>query len=261
MQDESVTAATQRFYDTMARRNPALTFMNYGFADPASGLHAEMDPAGMADASRALYGAVLGGLSSAGHVLEVGCGRGGGAAFVLESKTVGQYLGLDISTENIRRCRERLDADGRARFAVADARRLPVPTGRYDAVFSVEAAQHFEERDQFYRDVGRALGPDGRFFLASIWRPAEVESPDRFAALGLRVVDHVDITANVVASLERSSALRRQIVESLHLPDKFTPLLMSWAGVRGFTAFDALASRALVYQRFEFARASAAPSV
>jgi SAM-dependent methyltransferase len=256
MQDESITAATQRFYDTMARRNPALAFMNYGFADPASGLDGEMDPAGLAAASRALYDAVLGRLSGAERLLEVGCGRGGGAAFVLESRTVGQYLGLDISTENVRRCRERLGATRRAHFAVADARRLPVPAEWCDAAFSVEAAQHFESREQFYRDVARALRPAGRFFLASIWRPAEVESADTFAALGLRVVDAVDITANVVASLERSCTLRRQIVESLQLPDTFTPLLMSWAGVRGCTAFDALASRALVYLRFELARTS-----
>ena len=252
MHDDSVTAATQRFYDTMARRHPTLAFMNYGFADPASGQDGEMLPADLAAASRALYDAVLGGFSGADRVLEVGCGRGGGAAFVLESRAVGSYLGLDISSENIRRCRERLDAGGRARFAVADARSLPVQAGQFDAVFSVEAAQHFENREQFYREVARVLRPDGRFYLASIWRPDEVESSETFAALGLRVVDHVDITANVVASLARSSTLRRQIVESLQLPEKFTPLLLSWAGVRGCTAFDALASRALVYQRFEF---------
>ncbi len=254
MQDESVTAATQRFYDTMARRNPELAFMNYGFADPAAAA-GEMQPADLAAASRGLYDAVLRGFTGAEALLEVGCGRGGGAAFVLDSRPVGRYVGLDLSQENIRMCRRRLDARGGAHFAVADARRLPMPAAHCDAAFSVEAAQHFEDRERFYREVARVLRPGGRFFLASIWRPAEVESAETFAACGFRVVDHTDITANVVSSLARSSTLRQQIVESLQLPERFTPLLMSWAGVRGYAAFDGLASRALVYQRFELARA------
>lgn len=255
MLNESVTFATQRFYDAMARRNPELAFMNYGFIDPSVASGGEMAPDDMAAASRGLYDAVLKGFSGADHLLEVGCGRGGGAAFVLESQPVAEYVGLDISPENIRKCRQRLGNRGGAMFAVADARRLPLPDGRFNAVFSVEAAQHFENRDQFYREVARLLRPDGRFYLASIWRPAEVESPEVFAACGLSVVDHVDLTPNVVGSLARSSTLRRQIVESLELPDRFTPLLMSWAGVRGYQAFEGLASGALVYQRFECVRA------
>ena len=52
----------------------------------------------------------------------------------------------------------------------------------------------------------------------------------------------------------RSGELRRQIVESLQLPDRFTPLLMSWAGVRGHTAYEGLASGQLVYLRFVLER-------
>jgi hypothetical protein len=69
------------------------------------------------------------------------------------------------------------------------------------------------------------------------------------ARCGLAIVDRADITPNVVGSLARSSGLRRQIVESLQLPERFTPLLMSWAGVRGHTAYEGLASGALVYLR------------
>jgi SAM-dependent methyltransferase len=251
--DESVTGATQRFYDAIARRNPALAFMNYGYADPGAP-GAEMAPDDLVAASRRLYEAVLPESGALGRVLEVGCGRGAGAAFVLGSRPVDSYLGLDLSSENIRMCRSRPRLHAAAEFAVADARRLPVRDAAFDTVFSVEAAQHFEDRLRFYREVARALRPGGRFYLASIWRPADVESPETMSACGFQVVDRGDITANVVSSLARSSALRRQIVESLQLPERYTPLLMSWAGVAGHTAYEGLASRQLLYLRFVLER-------
>lgn len=249
MEGDSTTAATQRFYDAIARRNPELAFLNYGYADPAAP-PGEMEAGEVAVASRRLYDAVLTGFAGGGSVLEVGCGRGAGAAFLLESRGADEYVGLDLSNEHVRICRDRLAPHAQAQVAIADARKLPVPSGRFDTVFSVEAAQHFEERDAFYEEVRRVLKPAGRFHLASIWRRAEVDSDEAFAACGLRVVDHVDITPNVVASLSRSAGLRRQIVESLTLPERYTALLMSWAGVRGFEAFEGLSSGVLAYERF-----------
>ena len=265
MEHDSVTAATQRFYDAIARRNPALAFMNYGYVDP-SAPDAEMSADELAAASRRLYEAVLPSGRPLGRVLEVGCGRGAGAAFVLASRPVERYLGLDLSSENIRMCRRLAvpdpdrSGDGRPRaveFAVADARRLPVPGAAFDTVFSVEAAQHFEDRVLFYREVARALVPGGRFYFASIWRPADVEPPATMEAAGFKIIERADITPNVVSSLARSGTLRQQIVESLQLPERFTPLLMSWAGVRGHTAYEGLASRQLVYLRFVLERKQA----
>ena len=249
MTDDSVTGATQRFYDAIARRNPALAFMNYGYVDAGTAA-GEMAPDDLVAASRRLYEAVLPASGPLGSVLEVGCGRGAGAAFVLGSRPVASYLGLDLSSENIRMCRRRPRLHPAAEFAVADARRLPVHAAAFDTVFSVEAAQHFEDRLLFYREVARALRPGGRFYLASIWRPAEVESPAAMEACGFVIAERADISSNVVGSLSRSSGLRRQIVESLQLPERYTPLLMSWAGVAGHAAFEGLSSGQLVYLRF-----------
>jgi cyclopropane fatty-acyl-phospholipid synthase-like methyltransferase len=251
--DDSITAATQRFYDTIARRNPDVAFLNYGFADLDAGAD-EMAPAEIAAASRRLYDAVLSSFTGADRLLEVGCGRGAGAAFVLGSRPVGAYVGLDLSPEHARMTRARVAVYPDSHAAVADARRLPIASASVDAVFSVEAAQHFEERPQFYREVARCLRPGGRFYMASIWRRVDVDTPDVFAGCGLDIVEHEDITANVVRSLARSSNLRREIVQSLQLPERYTPLLMSWAGVRGFEAFEGLAAGVLAYERFVLSR-------
>jgi ubiquinone/menaquinone biosynthesis C-methylase UbiE len=253
MDDGSITAATQRFYTALARHSPELAFLNYGFVDPATPPN-EMQAADLVTACRGLYDAVLSPFSEADRVLEVGCGRGGGAAFVLESRLVAQYLGLDLSREHVRMCRKRLSSQPAAHFAVADAARLPLQAARFDAAFSIEAVHHFENRDRFYREVARALRPRGRFFLASLWRRSEVESTEAFEAGGFTVVERADITANVLASLSRSSGLRREMVASLNLPEHFIPLLMSWAGVSGYDAYQSLESGALQYLRYRLVR-------
>lgn len=249
MDRDSLTAATQRVYDAIARRNPSLAFLNYGYDDPSAPAD-EMDEQEVFAASQRLYNAVLDGLPNGAAVLEVGCGRGAGAAHLLGTRDIRSYVGLDLSPEHIRLCRHRLADQPKAHFAVADARRLPVPSSAFDAAYTIEAAQHFEDRPQFYGEVARALRPGGRLFLASIWRVGEVEPPDTMTARGLRIVSQDDITPHVVRSLARSSVVRRRIVESLALPDHLTPVLMSFVGAPGGENYDAFVSGRLVYHRF-----------
>jgi len=252
MSDLSVAEATQRFYDAVARRNPEVPFLNYGFADPEEPLGAAA-PSDLAGVCRRLYEAVLTPFPDATDAFEVGCGRGGGAAFLLDRQPDLSYLGLDLSKEHVRVCQHRFESHQAARFAVANASQLPVRDGRFDVAFSVEAAHHFDDRYRFYREVARALRPGGWLFLTGLWRPGQ-DATEPFDASGFTLVERVDITPNVVASLTATSALRQQMIESLGLPERFTPVLMSWAGVRGHGAYESLTSRALLYLRFRLQR-------
>jgi SAM-dependent methyltransferase len=251
MSDPSVAEATKRFYDTVARRNPEVPFLNYGFMET----DAPAEPASLdlGRVCRRLYEEVLMPFPESSRVLEVGCGRGGGAAFLLEGRPGLAYVGLDLSGEHARVCRRRFTSNRAAQFAVADATQLPVADGRFDAAFSVEAAHHFADIHRFYREVARALRPGGWLMLTGLWRPSQ-SSNAPFEAAGFRVVERHDITANVVASLDRTSPLRLQMIEALDLPDRFKPLLLSWAGVRGYAAYDSLASRSQLYLRFRLQR-------
>jgi SAM-dependent methyltransferase len=253
MDGDSLTAATQRLYDALARRHPALKFLNFGYDDPDTPA-GEKDEAEVAASSRRLYDAVLAGLPAVDRLVEVGCGRGAGASFVLSSRPVGEYVGIDLSVEHARLCRGYLRTDPRARFAVADARELPLASASFDAAYSIEAAQHFEDRPRCFREIARALRPGGRFFLGAIWRAGEVESDDVMAACGLRVVEHEDITAHVLRSLARSSDVRVRIVDSLAWPDHMRPLLQSFVGVRGSEIYEWFVSGELVYHRFVLER-------
>src|SRR4030095_14006956 len=65
-------------------REPGWTFMNYGYRDPSGAAGPALDPADEVDRSSIqLYDVVARGAPIADRdVLEVGCGRGGGAAYL-----------------------------------------------------------------------------------------------------------------------------------------------------------------------------------
>lgn len=251
MSDSALVESMQRFYDAVARRSPGLAFLNYGFVDAPEGPPADVN---LLEMCQRLYEVVLLPFpEEARRAVEVGCGRGGGAKFLLDGRPDLAYLALDLAAEHVRLSRSRIGPRRATHFAMADAAFLPVATGSADVVFSIEAAQHFERPERFYVEAARVIRPGGWFLLAALWPPSSL--PDTFfATCGLRLVERRDITANVVASLDRTSALRQDLVDSLDLPDRFRPLLLSWAGVRGTPSYDNLASGAMRYVSYRLQR-------
>jgi SAM-dependent methyltransferase len=137
---------------------------------------------------------------------------------------------------------------------MADAARLPVAAGRFDAALSIEACHHFESQEAFFREVARVLRPGGWFLLAGIWVEGDDPGPALEAA-GFRVAERADITTRVVASLADTSGLRGRLVDALDLPERFRPFLMSWAGVHGSASYRELDRGERVYLRFRLQRA------
>ncbi len=254
MTDQQLAESTRRFYDTVARRNPELPFLNYGYADPADTTPLEQGASSLETVCRSLYEEVLTPMPPGlERLVEIGCGRGGGAFYLLQAQPHLQYLGLDLSREHIKVCRERFSGRRNASFSIANASRLPLPAGQFDAAFSVEASHHFGDLHSFFREVALSLKPAGWFFLTGIWCP-EQPQPEPSSAHGFEVLERQDISANVVASLARTSDLREALVTSMGLPERFTPLLMSWAGVKGYEAYQSLESGSLLYLRYRLRR-------
>ena len=146
-------------------RDPSWTFMNYGYRSPTGG---ETRPQPVLDAAdepdRAciqLYDLVAGAVPLAGcDVLEVGCGRGGGAAYVARYLKPRRMVAIDLSPRAVALCRARFALPALS-FEVGDAERLPFGDASFDAVLNVESSHCYGHLAAFLGEVRRVLRPGG----------------------------------------------------------------------------------------------------
>lgn len=98
--------------------------------------------------------------------LDFGCGAGRNVSNLLGVAKWKNVDGIDLSKENIRRCKERFRHTA-SRFFVADGTSLkPISDEEYDLVISTITLQHipvFTIRDQIMKDIHRVLKPGGIF--------------------------------------------------------------------------------------------------
>ena len=155
-------------------------------------------------------------------VLDVGCGRGFVGEFV--ERMGGRYAGVDFVASR-----------PGFPFAHADAARLPFPDAAFDAVFCIDAFEHFPDGETVAREIRRVLRPGGFFFLSAPnysnvagvvkwgyetfgrykrntwapfgrWRPQELEQPLTGAVLG-KIFRQAGFVSSVRVGLGREIGL------------------------------------------------------
>jgi ubiquinone/menaquinone biosynthesis C-methylase UbiE len=246
-------ALVKRGYEYLNRRSAYLEVgcMNYGFAPTAESPWAPADD--FADQydryGLQLYGRVLAGTDVAGKdVLEVGCGRGSGAAYIAATASPRTMTGLDLSRRGIEWCRNRHSIAGLS-FVVGDAEDLPFEDGRFDTVLNVESSHNYPHMDLFLREAHRVLRPGGRLLFADIRLAVEIDPlRDQVAAEGFDVLEDELITANVARALELDAA-RRQHLVATETPRWLRPAMGDFIAVPGSTVPTMLSSGTFQYLR------------
>lgn len=105
------------------------------------------------------------------RVLDAGCGFGTLANLLIERGA--EVTGLNLSAVQLAHAERTAP---RARFVRGSATAMPFRAGSFDAVLSVEAAFHFDRREDFFAETARVLRPGGRLVLLDL-----VLSPPRHA--------------------------------------------------------------------------------
>ncbi|MFI8824653.1 class I SAM-dependent methyltransferase [Streptomyces sp. NPDC053431] len=132
------------------------------------------------------------------RLLEVGCGLGMGCALALEEYRPDRVTGMDIHPQQLDRARranaDLLDRTGpeRLRLVRGAAERMPFEDAEFDCVYSVEAAQHFDDLGLFAAEAARVLRPGGRVAVTSFFAPEPGAAP-RLAELLDTFADGLDI--------------------------------------------------------------------
>jgi SAM-dependent methyltransferase len=211
-------------YEYMARTYSQAdwTTMNYGYATlPGEDGRMGVDPAIPERLPLQLYmrvataggrGGAWGGLD----VLEIGSGRGGGAAYLAHRLAPRRLVGLDISAAATALARWRHGSMPPLEYHQGDAEALPFGVETFDLVLNVESAHCYGSVPCFLSEVYRVLRPGGELLFAgfvSRQNGAFVGLQGIFAASPLALVSLDEITGNVVASLAADEARKRALLD------------------------------------------------
>jgi ubiquinone/menaquinone biosynthesis C-methylase UbiE len=227
----------RQFYNAAASTTTDFCFMNYGYAPLSVELAGSQEPERYC---LQLYRHLLGEVDLTGkHVVEVSCGRGGGAAHVAATYKPLQYMGIDISEKNVELARQRFGNVPGLRFEVGNAEALPLASNVCQALINVEASHLYDNPLQFFSEAWRVLDSGGTFYHVDLaWKDKDPAKLIEAAGFSLAHVE--DITDNVRQALELDSERREQIVMSF--PEQLRADFRDWSGVKGHRAHKRLAT-------------------
>ncbi|AHB76849.1 MULTISPECIES: class I SAM-dependent methyltransferase [Pandoraea] len=119
---------------------------------------------------------ILLGLNGTSKVLDVACGKGASAIFLAERFGC-EIVGIDYSAHNVEQAMAAAAAKGlapRVRFQRADAERIPVDDGVFDAVVCECAFCTFPDKSSAAREFARVLCCTGAVGLSDLTRATDL---------------------------------------------------------------------------------------
>ncbi len=158
------------------------------------------------------------------RVLDVGCGTGLLTARIAAAGSVTRSVGCDFSRGMLRRAADRSDAPA---WVCADAGRLPLRGGAFDAVTCTEAFHWFPDPIAALSEFHRVLGPGGHILLALVnpplrWQSRLAASVSRLAGEPLHWPTRGELRRAVEAAGFRVESQRRVLRIPLAFPAVLT---------------------------------------
>lgn len=183
------------------------------------------------------------------QVLEVGCGHGGGASYLVRTFDPASYTGLDLNPAGIGFCRRTYRLPG-LDFVRGDAENLPFPDQSFDAVINVESSHCYPQFTRFLGETARVLRAGGHLLYTDLrhrvavadWEAALAEAP-------MRIVSQRAINVEIVRGLERSSRQWQELIDR-HLPGYLRGLARSQTPLPGGRLYRAVQSGECSYRMY-----------
>lgn len=221
--------------------------LNYGFANARPDNSVPEHPDWSA---RQLYDYVVRDVDMAQKcILEVGSGRGAGAAFLSRRYHPKRYIGMDISKPLVRRCNDIHDVENLS-FVQGNAESLPFPDENFDVVINIESARCYRRPDLFVLETARVLKPGGYFCFADMIMEKDLRKMEMlFQNAGLVVLKKNNILENVVTALKITSFRRKSAIDAV-VPKWLRPALYEFAGVEGSRRFNSFVHQEIMYVNF-----------
>ena len=236
--------------ETFERRD--VVFMNYGFANLEPGstpipLTAAQEKDRFAIQN---YHYLVERIPLAGKdVLEVGSGRGGGAAYLKQTFRPRKLVGIDISEAAVRFCRDVHPMEGLS-FVVGDAESIPLANNSFDVVLNVESSHCYASVEAFLYGVYRVLRPGGHFLITDLrWNQGREFMLAQLAEVGFQIDGWQNVSRNVFASLQDESETRRRLELLPLLGINMSQDFPNFAGVPSSHSYRSLKEGTAIYLR------------
>lgn len=186
------------------------------------------------------------------QVLEVGCGHGGGASYLMRTLRPASYTGLDLNSAGIDFCRRRHKLPG-LEFVQGNAEDLPFGADSFDAVINVESSHLYARFPHFLAEVARVLRPSGHFLYTDVRKRDLVADWDAaLAKAPLRLVSQKDIGDEVMRGLEKTQRMIGLV--SHHAPTLLGAVARRIDRMQTSTFYHALESGDYSYRLYSFVK-------
>lgn len=229
-------------------------FLNYGYC-PSDSTPVPLNPGDESNRlSIQLYDVVTRDIELAGrNILEVSCGRGGGARYIHQYRKPAMMIGLDRTEKAVAYCNRQHGANG-LRFVCGDAQQLPFPAGYFHAVVNVEASHCYPDVARFLAEVHRVLRPGGHFLYADMRKSQTIASwRQQIKDSGFAPLREQEITPDVVRALEQSHEHVSEMIQR-SAPRLARRFFSHFAATKGTGVYNQLQSGAMQYIRHVLVR-------
>lgn len=227
-------------------RNAEVQFMNYGYT--SSDL--KIDLSSKHEGNRypiQLYHQIASKANLTGKdIIEVGSGRGGGLAYLMESFTPRSAVGVELNPEAVSFCNKHYNLPGLT-FTEANAEQLPFEDNSQDVVINVESSHRYANMQKFMSEVKRVLRPGGYFLITDFRHDHRMlHLKKTFTDSGLIQMVEEFITHKVVEALEKDDGRRRLLVRKL-MPWFLYRTALNFAAVKGSKTFNSFTEEKMLY--------------
>lgn len=180
-------------------------------------------------------------------VLEVGCGRGGGADFIYRYLKPKSLVGIDLCDRSVALAKQRYQRDN-LKFQEGDAEALPFPAHQFDAVYNIESSHCYPNCPQFFAEVHRVLKPGGYFLYTDFRYVEEVDDwQQAIVDAGFAIKAKKIITPNVIAALDKEHDRKVKLLSNVKAGRYVMKKLENAAAIKGSHMYNLLTEGRFAY--------------
>lgn len=228
------------WYISRLDKKGEVTFLNYGYADDKNIKLNKEDETNRYPLQ--LYHHVTASIDLKDlDVLEVGCGRGGGASYVARYLYPKSVEGIDICRKAVDFCQKNHSLNNLS-FRAGNALHLPCEDSSVDVVINVESSHRYPSMEKFLSEVYRVLKHGGYFLFADLRYAESVEDlRKQFKNSKLKLIKEELITENVLKALHLDHERRLDLIKRLTLRP-LHKFIKEFAGTKGTDLYKDLST-------------------